>query len=101
VLQRIEWINGTPVAYSLGNFLFDQAYPADCRQGTILRVTACGGRICGIEVVPTVVEDGRVRLEGSEEAEVILRRLNHKEHKGHKGKTEDAFLCALCVLCGD
>jgi poly-gamma-glutamate synthesis protein (capsule biosynthesis protein) len=88
VLQRIEWIAGAPVAYSLGNFLFDQAYPADCRQGAILRVTVCSSRVCGIEVVPTVVEDGRVQLAGSEEAEAILQRLHHKEHITKTGEFE-------------
>jgi poly-gamma-glutamate capsule biosynthesis protein CapA/YwtB (metallophosphatase superfamily) len=33
VPQRIEWVGETLVAYSLGNFLFDQPYPADCRWG--------------------------------------------------------------------
>ena len=88
VLQRIEWIAGAPMAYSLGNFLFDQAYPADCRQGAILRVTVCSSRVCGIEVVPTVVEDGRVQLAGSEEAEAILQRLHHKEHITKTGEFE-------------
>lgn len=61
VLQRIEWIDKTLVAYSLGNFLFDQLYPLDCRQGVILRVTVRGQRIIRVEAVPTVIERGRVR----------------------------------------
>jgi poly-gamma-glutamate synthesis protein (capsule biosynthesis protein) len=88
VLQRIEWVDGTPVAYSLGNFLFDQAYPADCHQGAILQVTACGSRVCEIEVVPTVAEDGRVRPAGPEEAEAILQRLHHQEPVTKTGQFE-------------
>jgi poly-gamma-glutamate capsule biosynthesis protein CapA/YwtB (metallophosphatase superfamily) len=75
VLQRVRWVGETLVAYSLGNFLFDQPYPADCRQGTILRVTLRGGHIIGIEAVPTVVERGRVRLAGPEDTAAILARL--------------------------
>jgi poly-gamma-glutamate capsule biosynthesis protein CapA/YwtB (metallophosphatase superfamily) len=76
VLQRVEWVGGTLVAYSLGNFLFDQPYPADCRWGAILRVTLQGDRIVAVEPVPTIVERGRVRPAGPEDAASILARLN-------------------------
>jgi len=75
VLQRIEWIGETLVAYSLGNFLFDQLYPADCRQGVILRVALQGDRIVAVRAVPTVVERGRVRPADSKEGAAILARL--------------------------
>jgi len=93
VLQRIEWLGETLVAYSLGNFLFDQPYPADCRQGAILRVTLRGDRILAVEAVPTVVEWGRARPAGPEDATAILARIdgstdlrtheptNNQEHK--------------------
>jgi poly-gamma-glutamate synthesis protein (capsule biosynthesis protein) len=76
VLQRVEWIGETLVAYSLGNFLFDQPYPADCRWGAILRVTrfARGSRLT-IQMLPTVVEQGRVRPASPVEAPAILDRL--------------------------
>lgn len=76
VLQRVEWVGETLVAYSLGNFLFDQPYPADCRWGAILRVTLRGDRIVAVEAVPTVVERGRVVPAGPDAAAAILARLN-------------------------
>ncbi len=76
VLQRVEWVGETLVAYSLGNFLFDQPYPADCRQGAILRVKLQGDRIVAVEVVPTVAERGRVRPAGPQDASAILARLH-------------------------
>ena len=75
VPQRVEWIGETLVAYSLGNFLFDQPYPVDCRWGAILRVTFRGDRIVAVEALPTVVERGRVLPAGPEEAAAILARL--------------------------
>ncbi len=76
VLQRVEWIGKTLIAYSLGNLLFDQPYPLDCRQGVILRVTrfAQGGSLV-FELLPTVVERGRVRAANAQEAQTILARL--------------------------
>jgi poly-gamma-glutamate capsule biosynthesis protein CapA/YwtB (metallophosphatase superfamily) len=76
VLQRVDQVDDAPVAFSLGNFLFDQPYPADCRQGAILLVTACGGRVCGVEAFPTVVERGRVRPAGGQVAAAIRDRLD-------------------------
>lgn len=75
VLQRVEWVGEALVAYSLGNFLFDQPYPADCRWGAILRVTLQGGRIVAVRAVPTLVEQGRVRPAGPEDGAAILARL--------------------------
>ena len=75
VLQRMEWMDETLVAYSLGNFLFDQPYPQDCRWGAILRVTLRGGRAVAVEVVPTVAERGRVRPADEETRAAILERL--------------------------
>ena len=75
VLQRVEWVGETLVAYSLGNFLFDQPYPEDCRWGAILRVTLQGGRAVAVEAFPTVAEQGRVRPADTETAADILARL--------------------------
>jgi poly-gamma-glutamate capsule biosynthesis protein CapA/YwtB (metallophosphatase superfamily) len=75
VPQRIEWVGETLVAYSLGNFLFDQFYPADCRWGVVLRVVLQGGRIVAVEALPTVSDRGRVSLADTEDAAAILTRL--------------------------
>ncbi|MDY6874837.1 MAG: CapA family protein [Chloroflexota bacterium] len=84
VLQRVEWVGETLVAYSLGNFLFDQPYPADCRQGAILRLTLQGDYITA-KVIPTVVEGGYVVPASPEDATAILARVyeptNNQEHK--------------------
>jgi poly-gamma-glutamate capsule biosynthesis protein CapA/YwtB (metallophosphatase superfamily) len=63
------------IIYSLGNFLFDQLYPEDCRWGAILHVTLQGGRAVSVEAFPTVTEQGRVRPADPETAAAILTRL--------------------------
>ena len=75
VPQRVEWVGQTLVAYSLGNFLFDQPYPADCRWGAILRITVQRDRIVAVEAFPTVAERGRVKPAGPQAAAAILIRL--------------------------
>lgn len=74
VLQRTEWIGSTLVAYSLGNFLFDQPYPADCHRGAILRVALRRGRVVAAEILPTSVKNGRVEPAGDGDAAAILAR---------------------------
>ncbi|MBN1933892.1 MAG: CapA family protein [Anaerolineae bacterium] len=75
VPQRIEWIDDTLVAYSLGNFLFDQRHPLDCRWGVILRVTLQDAQIVGVEAIPTVTKDERVRRADQATTSAILERL--------------------------
>jgi poly-gamma-glutamate synthesis protein (capsule biosynthesis protein) len=75
VLQRVEWLGETLVAYSLGNFLFDQPYPADCRWGAVLRVVVRDDRIVAVDALPTVAQRGRVKRAASEDAAAILARL--------------------------
>jgi poly-gamma-glutamate synthesis protein (capsule biosynthesis protein) len=77
VLQPVEGIDGALVAFSLGNFLFDQPFP-DTRQGAILRITVDRGSITAVEAVPTFVRRGCVRpaiAAGEEEAAAVLSKL--------------------------
>ena len=79
VLQPMEWVGKTLVAYSLGNFLFDQLYPMDCRWGAILWVAVRKGHIAAVWVTPTVIgtgiDQGRVILPDPETAAIIHYRL--------------------------
>ena len=75
VLQPVEWVGDTVVAYSLGNFLFDEPYPLDARQGAILRVTVERGVVASVEAIPTVSERGHVRLADPDNAADVCRRL--------------------------
>ena len=75
VVQAIQEINGVPVFFGLGNFVFDQGLPAN-RQGVILLVKFLGDQYVGYELIPTHVDpDGRVHIADSEEAAAILQRI--------------------------
>jgi poly-gamma-glutamate synthesis protein (capsule biosynthesis protein) len=57
VLQGYEEIDGVPVFYSMGNFVFDQSVERglrrDHQQGAILLVKFDGGEMLGFELIPT------------------------------------------------
>jgi len=76
VVQAIQEIEGVPVFYGLGNFVFDQDVDSEHMQGAILLVTFEGERLVGYELIPTHVDpDGRVHLADAKEAAEILERI--------------------------
>jgi poly-gamma-glutamate synthesis protein (capsule biosynthesis protein) len=76
VIQAIEDINGVPVFYSLGNFVFDQNWALDHQQGVMLLVTFQGSELLDYQLIPTHVDfDGRVHIAGDKEAAEILSRI--------------------------
>jgi poly-gamma-glutamate synthesis protein (capsule biosynthesis protein) len=76
VVQPIAWVDDTLVAYSLGNLLFDQRYPVDCRWGAILQVRLEGREITDYTVIPTVTHRGRTQIARGDAARAILLRLD-------------------------
>jgi len=75
VVQTIQELDGVPVFYGLGNFVFDQDW-ADHRQAVILMVKFLGKKYVGYELIPTHVNrDGRVHIAEPQEAQEILQRI--------------------------
>jgi poly-gamma-glutamate synthesis protein (capsule biosynthesis protein) len=75
VVQAIQEIDGVPVFYGLGNFVFDQGL-ATHRQGVMLLVHFKGEAYTGYELIPTHVDpDGRVHIAGEQEAAEIIQRI--------------------------
>ncbi|MBN2499973.1 MAG: CapA family protein [Anaerolineales bacterium] len=75
VVQAIQEIDGVPVFYGLGNFVFDQSL-RDHQQGVILEVTFRGTEFVGYELIPTHVDrDGAVYIADEDEAAEILERI--------------------------
>ncbi|OGD33991.1 hypothetical protein A2988_00700 [Candidatus Azambacteria bacterium RIFCSPLOWO2_01_FULL_46_25] len=52
VPQEVERYNGGVIAYSLGNFVFDQNFSQDTRTGLALRVTIAEGAVESVEEMP-------------------------------------------------
>jgi poly-gamma-glutamate synthesis protein (capsule biosynthesis protein) len=76
VIQAYQDVEGVPVFYGLGNFVFDQSWSEEHSQGVILQVTFEGVQLAGYELIPTRVDrDGHVTIAGPEEAEKVLNRV--------------------------
>lgn len=75
VVQALQEIDGVPVFYGLGNFVFDQGL-RDHQQGVILKVYFKGKVYAGFDLIPTHVDrDGTVHVAGAQEAAEVLERM--------------------------
>lgn len=56
-VQPVEIYKGRYIAYSLGNFVFDQMWSVETRQGSLHRLFFDGARLTSVRIVPTLLED--------------------------------------------
>lgn len=76
IIQGMEVYSGRPVIYSLGNFIFDQMFSVDTRQGFILEITLDGSNIVGIRLRGVEIEDFcQPRLMTADEQAEIMDRF--------------------------
>ena len=57
IIQGMEVYAGRPIIYSVGNFIFDQMFSVDTRQGFILEITLEGTKVAGIRLRGVEIED--------------------------------------------
>ncbi|MEK7637996.1 MAG: CapA family protein [Patescibacteria group bacterium] len=57
VVQDVERYGGKWIAYSLGNFVFDQNFSEETRKGLLLVVTVTGGRIADVSQIPVDISN--------------------------------------------
>mgnify|MGYP001127086822 CR=1 FL=1 len=75
-VQGFEFYEGRPIFYSLGNFVFDQEWSMETKEGVILRLHFEGARLLSFALDPVIIEDfHRPRLAGDEERRVVLERI--------------------------
>jgi poly-gamma-glutamate capsule biosynthesis protein CapA/YwtB (metallophosphatase superfamily) len=77
VVQTMEVYKGKYIFYSLGNFVFDQMWSRETREGLLARATIRKEGVTGISFHPVLIEDyAQPRfLEAAEEIEQVLDRL--------------------------
>jgi len=56
-VQSVELYKGRYIAYSLGNFIFDQMWSVETRQGSLHRLFFDGTRLVSVRIIPTLLED--------------------------------------------
>jgi poly-gamma-glutamate capsule biosynthesis protein CapA/YwtB (metallophosphatase superfamily) len=56
-VQGTEWYKGCPILYSLGNFVFDQDWSTETKQGMFAEFVIRERRIARVRLVPVQIED--------------------------------------------
>ncbi|MGD9715418.1 MAG: CapA family protein, partial [Thermomicrobiales bacterium] len=57
VIQGMEIHSGKPILYSVGNFIFDQMFAIDVRQGMILEIVLRDSNVVGLRPKGVEIED--------------------------------------------
>jgi poly-gamma-glutamate synthesis protein (capsule biosynthesis protein) len=72
-VQAVETYMGKPIVYSLGNFVFDQEWSLETKQGMIGHVWMQRDKVLRIDLVPVLIEDfHKPRLMDPWEAAAVL-----------------------------
>lgn len=76
VVQGAEMINGKYVTYSLGNFIFDQEWSTETKQGTVLESYFYGNKQIAANLVPLEIKDyHQPHFLDQKSGQVILDRI--------------------------
>jgi poly-gamma-glutamate capsule biosynthesis protein CapA/YwtB (metallophosphatase superfamily) len=71
VIGAVDWEDGGFVAYSLGNFVFDQTFSVETTQGLVLRCLIDRTGLKQVQLTPVEVEAGQPRVLPPPEARVV------------------------------
>ncbi|NCC71204.1 CapA family protein, partial [bacterium] len=89
VIQTVEKYNDKYIFYSLGNFIFDQMWSEETKQGLIVKFYFNEFNIEKIKLIPVMIEDyAKPRVADIEESKIILDRLQYDYYK----EGEDYYL---------
>ncbi|MBN1660457.1 MAG: CapA family protein [Anaerolineae bacterium] len=74
--QAIEFYDGTPIFYGLGNLFFDQTWSAPTCQSLVVRLIIYDGRLLVVRLVPTTMDaDCQPYVAPPAERDAILREV--------------------------
>ena len=75
-VQGTEWYKGKPILYSLGNFVFDQEWSIETKQGMFTEIVVRHKRVVRVRLVPVLIEDyNRPRILDVVEGMPVLQRV--------------------------
>jgi len=84
VVQPLEVYKGKLIAYSLGNFIFDQYFSAETQQGLALMVKGEGKNIRRVELITTQSRRSVVSPASAYSRSLLLKRLQQTSLLGPK-----------------
>ena len=94
ILQGIEFKNGRPIFYGLGNYVFQYNHPLLPRETALFRWNFQDGEVTDIEVVPIRIDDaGNPQLATGEEYQKIQKMMEQQcQDLGSRIRPDNGFL---------
>jgi len=81
-VQGVELYRHGFIAYAHGNFIFDQMWSRETREGVVGRYTFYGKRLAAVEYRPVLIEDyAQPRFVEGEDADRILKRMEESSRR--------------------
>lgn len=74
-IQGVETYHGGLIAYSLGNFIFDQEWSAKTKQGAVLSLELSPLSWAEASIYPVYIEEGKASIATGAQADEILSRM--------------------------
>ena len=75
-IQAVELYRNRLIAYAHGNFIFDQMFSPEVRQGVVGRYTFYDQHLVNVEYMPVLIENySQPRFLAGDEAQAILNRM--------------------------
>jgi len=74
-LQGVEMYNGSLIAYSLGNFVYDKQRRSKCQETVMVKMFFQGNELQKAELYPVMIADEQPRPAAGEDAVRILQKM--------------------------
>ena len=80
-IQEIEIYQGKPIFYSLGNFVFDQMWSQDTREGLAVKLEFQASKLKSAELIPVVIDNYCCPRPATEKEKIsILSKIKAKSY---------------------
>lgn len=77
-VQTKEMYKGKPIYYSLGNFIFDQEWSQETKEGLAIRLNYTNKSLSSIDEMPVLIQDyGQPHWMNIEDSRVFLTRISY------------------------
>jgi poly-gamma-glutamate synthesis protein (capsule biosynthesis protein) len=81
-VQGVELYHQGFIAYAHGNFIFDQEWSRETKEGVIGAYTFHNKKLSGVSFIPVIIENyGQPRLASETESAVILERMRSSSER--------------------
>ena len=96
-VQSVELYQGAYVIYGIGNFVFDQMWSTETREGSLQRLSFVGSRLVAVRIMPTLIEDFFQPIDIHGLVQAIANGFLHERMIGYADRSVKVFAAGHLV----